>query len=62
MQDGAPGAETLFELVDEKVPKIENLWIKDMKQSFVPTRVKWIETIPNEKKKNKDGRPGVEKD
>ena len=62
MQHGAPGTETLFELVNKKVPKIEYPWMKDMKPSFVPTRVKWIETIPNQKKKNKDGQPSVEKD
>jgi hypothetical protein len=42
----------LFQLVEEKVPKIDFPWIEDGKTSFVPTRVKWIESLASRKRKN----------
>ena len=46
--------EALMQLVNEKVPKIELPWMKGQKPSFVPTRIKWIETISNHKKRKKE--------
>jgi hypothetical protein len=45
--DDAPGADTLFQLVEDKVPKIQHPWIHESMPSFVPTRVKWVETVVN---------------
>ena len=40
----------MFQLVEEKVPKIQCPWVTDGGDlSFVPTRVKWIETLSNNK-------------
>jgi len=48
--DGAPGADTLFELVEGKVPRIEHgLWTPDGTADFVPTRVKWVESVQDRK-------------
>jgi ribonuclease P/MRP protein subunit POP3 len=46
--DDAPGADTLFQLVEDKVPKIEHPWVHEGMPSFVPTRVKWVETVVNQ--------------
>jgi len=51
LKDNAPGAETLFQLVEENVPKIEVPWIQDGGVSFVATRVKWIESLGDKPKK-----------
>ena len=38
-------------MVEEKVPKIDCPWIQDGKIKFVPTGVKWVESIVQEKDK-----------
>jgi hypothetical protein len=55
--DDAPGAETLFQLVEEKVAKIENPWSSDG-ATFIPTRVKWVESVAS---RQKDGSPRAKK-
>ena len=40
----------MFQIVEEKVPKIQHPWVTDGADlSFVPTRVKWIETLSHNK-------------
>jgi hypothetical protein len=43
----------LFELVERKVEKIEYPWGMEGDLNFVPTRIKWIEAIPNQKEKKR---------
>jgi hypothetical protein len=47
--DGAPGADTLFELVEGNVPRIEHPWTREGTADFVPTRVKWVESVQDRK-------------
>jgi hypothetical protein len=47
------GGETLFELVEGKVEKIEHPWGMERDLNFVLTHIKWIETIPNQKEKKR---------
>jgi hypothetical protein len=45
----------------EKVERMDVPWIKDGGVSFIPTRVKWIETLSNNKgvkKKAEEGKSG----
>ena len=49
-----PGAETLFELVEVKVERIEYPWISEGNINFIPTRIKWIKSMSNKKGKNED--------
>ena len=49
-----PGAETLFELVEVKVERIEYPWSSEGNINFIPTRIKWIESMSNKKGKNED--------
>ena len=37
-------------MVDDRVTRIQVPWIEDGKVNFVPTRVKWIETLSNSKR------------
>ena len=41
-------------MVEEKVERMEVPWIQDGGVSFVPTRVKWIETLSNSKGAKKE--------
>jgi hypothetical protein len=41
-------------MVEEKVHRMEVPWIQDGGVSFVPTRVKWIETLSNSKSAKKE--------
>jgi hypothetical protein len=36
------------------VPKIDCPWIKNGEPDFIPTRVKWIETLTNKRDKKLD--------
>lgn len=52
----------MFQLVAEKVPKIDCPWMSDEGDlSFVPTRVKWIETLSNNKPAKKKAKEEAKK-
>lgn len=36
------------------MPKIDYPWIKNGEVSFIPTRVKWIESLANKQAKKRD--------
>jgi hypothetical protein len=44
--------------VEGKVEKIEYPWVMEGNLNFVPTRIKWIETIPNQKEKKRKTKKG----
>jgi len=63
LMEDTPGAATLFQLVEEKVPRIDCPWNKDGETDWIPTRVKWVETISTNKKQTESKREdGKDKD
>jgi hypothetical protein len=40
------------------VPRLECPWNKDGEIDWIPTRVKWVETISNNKKERKEEKEG----